>query len=136
MLGIQRSCKLSLSSDVERIIRRGDVELNSLRDFPWPAGPTGVCDLAAEADVARLYFQLRTLIDVILKPLTELPPNFEIGYADEDSCCSVDVAGISAWGITASINIIGVAAGVMNGTIEWLNLSQSWTQGQWTHLPF
>jgi hypothetical protein len=46
----------------------------------------------------------------------ELPPNFEIGYTDEDSCCSV-----SAWDITASIDIIGVAAIVaaiiMNGTI-------------------
>jgi hypothetical protein len=75
MPGIQRSCKLSLSSDVERIIRWGDVELDSLRDFSWPAGPTdagrsgeckpgvcermdggrpGVCDLAAEAVVARM----------------------------------------------------------------------------------
>jgi hypothetical protein len=59
------------------------------------------------------------------KPLTELPLNFVIRYADEYFCCSVDidVAGISAWDITASIDIIGVAAGVMNGTVEWLNLS-------------
>jgi len=50
----------------------------------------------------------------------------------------IDVAGISASGITASIDIIGIAAGVMDSTIEWLNLCQSWTkqepQGQWT--PF
>jgi len=74
-----------------------------------------------------LYFRLHALIDVISKPLTELPLNFEIRYADEDFCCSVDVDvdGISAWGITASIGIIGVAAGVMNCTIEWLNPCQS-----------
>jgi hypothetical protein len=64
------------------------------------------------------------------KPLTELSPNFEIRYADEDYCCSVDAAGISAWGITTSIDIIGVAASVMNGTIKWLNLRQSWTEDE------
>ena len=74
------------------------------------------------------------MIDVISKPLMELPLNFEIRYGDEDFCwfvtkqqksSSADVAGISAWGIIASIDIIGVAAGVMNGTIEWLNVCQS-----------
>ena len=97
--------------------------------------------------VARNHFMKQTkcsstlfLIDVISKPLTELPPNFEIGYADEDFCCSVDITSISAWNITTSINIIGVTTGIMDGTIEWLNLYQNWTkdepQGQWTHLPF
>ena len=70
----------------------------------------------------------------------ELPPNFEIGYTDEDSCCSPDpdVAGTSAWDITARIDIIGVAVGVTNGNTRWLNLCQSWMkdepQGQQTHL--
>jgi len=76
---------------------------------------------------------------VTLKPLTERPPNFEIGCTDEDSCCFVGVVGVSVWGIAVRIDIIGVAAGVTNDTIEWLNLCQSWTkdepQGQWTHLP-
>jgi hypothetical protein len=54
----------------------------------------------------------------------ELPPNFEIGYTDEDPCCVANVVGMSAWGMVR-IDIIGVAAGVTNGTIEWLNLCQS-----------
>ena len=42
--------------------------------------------------------------------------------------------------VVAINDLFDVAANVMNGTIEWLNLCQSWTkgkpQGQWTHLPF
>jgi hypothetical protein len=72
---------------------------------------------AKQPNAPRLYFRLHAFFDVISKPLMELPPNFEIGYADEDSCYSVDVAGVSAWVITASIDIIGVAPSVMNGTI-------------------
>jgi len=54
-----------------------------------------------------MHVWLHAFVNAILKPLMELPPNFEIWYADEDSCCSVDVdvdiAGASAWGIIVSI---------------------------------
>jgi len=86
---------------------------------------------AKQTDALGLYFWLHALVDVMSKPLTEPPLNFEIGYADEDYfCCYGDAAGISAWGITASIDIIGVAASVMNRTIKWLDLRQNWTNDE------
>lgn len=80
-----------------------------------------------QTDGLKLYFWHQALIDVISKPLMELPSNFKIGYADEDPC-SANVASIIAWGITITINIgvtIGITAGIINGTIEQLNPCQS-----------